>query len=264
MARSESWDPAHAPGTGHFAYANLNFPIVASVMEMATGERFDHLMKRLVIGPMNLDACFNWPGCSDAAIARAVVLTQDGKPIRDDLGGKRPPCPVYVRDGEACDLNRWKLGDNGALFSPQGGLRISARDLARVGRMLLSDGTIDGVQILSATSVDAMLAPAWRFDGANGSRDGESETICAYGLAVHLLASGRPAARTTRKAAAAPGLAIRATLMACAQAYGSTAQRGVGIAYFVSGLPENPPRGRSAFRKEEERAFQRAVKLIGR
>ncbi len=149
IAESESWDPAHAPGTGHFAYANLNFPIVASVMEMATGERFDHLMKRLVIGPMNLDACFNWPGCSDAAIARAVVLTQDGKPIRDDLGGKPPPCPVYVRDGEACDLNRWKLGDNGALFSPQGGLRISARDLARVGRMLLNDGSIDGVQILS-------------------------------------------------------------------------------------------------------------------
>ena len=264
MAEAASWDSAYAPGTGHFAYANLNFPIIASVMEMTTGERFDQLMKRLVIGPMNLDACFNWPSCSDAAIARAVVLTQGGKPIRDDLGGKRPPCPVYVRDGEACDLNRWKLGDNGALFSPQGGLRISARDLARVGRMLLSDGTIDGVQILSAASVEAMLAPAWRFDGGNGTRDGESETICAYGLAVHQLASGAPGCADD------PAGDGRSWLGHSGDAYGLRSglwidrQRGVGIAYFTGGLPDNPPRGRSAFRKEEERAFQRAVKLIGR
>ena len=165
LADASVWDAAHGPGDGYFAYANFNFPVVASVMEKATGERFDLLMKRLVMGPMNLDACFNWPTCSDAAIGRAVVLTQDDKPVRDDLGGKRPACPVFAKDGEACDLNRWRLGDNGALFSPQGGLRISARDLARIGRMLLGGGTINGVQILSPQSVEAMLAPAWRFDG---------------------------------------------------------------------------------------------------
>ncbi|MGH6730091.1 MAG: serine hydrolase domain-containing protein, partial [Sphingomicrobium sp.] len=93
LADPNSWDAAHGPGEGYFAYSNLNFPIVASVMEMATGERFDLLMKRLVIDPMKLDACFNWPTCGDAAVARAVVLTQDGQPVRDDLRGKRPDCP---------------------------------------------------------------------------------------------------------------------------------------------------------------------------
>ena len=83
-----------------------------------------------------------------------MVLTQDGKPIRDDLGGKRPDCPVYAKEGDNCDLSRWRPGENGALFSPQGGLRISARDLARVGRMLLNGGTIDGVRILSPASVE--------------------------------------------------------------------------------------------------------------
>ena len=48
---------------------------------MATGERFDLLMKRLVMDPMGLSACFNWPTCSDATVGRAVVLTQDGKRI---------------------------------------------------------------------------------------------------------------------------------------------------------------------------------------
>ena len=57
---------------------------------------------------MKIDACYNWPTCSDSAVARAVVLMQDGKAVRDDLHGKRPDCPVFVKDGDACDLNRWK------------------------------------------------------------------------------------------------------------------------------------------------------------
>ena len=170
MATAAAWDPRNAPG--YFTYSNLNFPIVASVMERVTGERFDIWMRREILDPMRVDACFNWPTCSDAAVARAIVLMQDGKAVRDDLGGKRPDCPVYVEGGEPCDLSLWKPGDNGALFSPQGGLRISARGLARVGRMLLGRGTLDGTRILSPQSVDTLLAPLWRFDGTNGDTDG--------------------------------------------------------------------------------------------
>jgi len=38
-------------------------------------------------------------------------------------------------------------------------------------------------------------------------------------------------------------------------------RRGGGIAYFVTGLPDNPPRGESAFRAAEEAAFRRALAL---
>ncbi|HEX6217693.1 MAG TPA: serine hydrolase domain-containing protein, partial [Sphingomicrobium sp.] len=116
MADPRSWDPGHGPGDGYFTYANMNFPIVASIVEKATGARFDIWMRREVLDPMQVDACFNWPTCSDVAIGRAVVLMQGGKPVRDDLGGRRPDCPVFVRDGEPCDLGRWALGENGALF----------------------------------------------------------------------------------------------------------------------------------------------------
>jgi CubicO group peptidase (beta-lactamase class C family) len=104
----------------YFAYSNFNFPVIGSVIERATGERFDVWMRREVLEPMRIDGCFNWPTCSDAALARAVVLTQDGRAVRDDLHGMRPDCPVFVENGP-CDLSRWKPGDNGALFSPQGG-----------------------------------------------------------------------------------------------------------------------------------------------
>lgn len=44
LAAPQLWDSAHAPGSGRFHYANMNFPVVASVIEAATGERFDRVM----------------------------------------------------------------------------------------------------------------------------------------------------------------------------------------------------------------------------
>ena len=170
MADPRNWDSQHGPGTNYFRYTNLNFPIVASIIEIVTRERFDIWMRREVLQPMKLDACYNWPTCSDAAVARAVELdSPEGKPLKDDLHGRRPNCPVSVTEGEPCDLSRWHPGENGSLFAPQGGLRISARGLARVGRLLLNAGTLDGVRILSPASVDTLLAQVWRFDGGNGT-----------------------------------------------------------------------------------------------
>jgi CubicO group peptidase (beta-lactamase class C family) len=75
LADPRVWDSVHAPGSGWFHYTNLNFPVIASVMERVTGERFDVLMSRLVLKPLKLDACFNWgAGCSAGAFRRAVVL----------------------------------------------------------------------------------------------------------------------------------------------------------------------------------------------
>ncbi len=118
LADPRVWDRDHAPGSGWFHYTNLNFPVVASVMERVTGERFDVLMSRLVLQPLGLDACFNWgAGCSASAFRRAVVLYRDsGEVARDDLKGNPPACPVVVQEGRACDLSTYRPGDNGALF----------------------------------------------------------------------------------------------------------------------------------------------------
>jgi CubicO group peptidase (beta-lactamase class C family) len=88
LANPAAFDPAHPPG-GHFRYSNLGYPVIASVMEKASGERFDRLMERLVLRPLGLDACFNWTTCSDAAVARAAVLTAPDGPIARCWG--RPP-----------------------------------------------------------------------------------------------------------------------------------------------------------------------------
>jgi CubicO group peptidase (beta-lactamase class C family) len=264
MADPGNWDRTHGPGDNYFSYTNMNFPIVASAVERVTGERFDIWMRGHVLEPMKLDACYNWATCSDAAVARAVQLdAPDGTPKKDDLHGVRPACPVYVKDGDPCDLSTWKPGDNGALFSPQGGLRISARGLARVGRMLLNGGTLDGVRILSAQSVDTMLAPLWLYDGRNGARDGESTTICAYGLSTQTIPNHRAGCPDD------PGTRGATLVGHAGDAYGLRSglwidrARGVGIAYFVTGVPEDPPKA-SAFAPAETAAFRRTYALLHR
>jgi CubicO group peptidase (beta-lactamase class C family) len=251
VADAKAFDPAHAPGT-FFRYSNLNFPVVASVMEAVSGERFDPLMARLVLAPLGLDACFNWTTCSDAAMARAVVLyAGDGAVLRDDLGGFRPDCPVVPAADGSCDLRSYRLGSNGALFSPQGGLRISARDLAAVGRLLLNRGKHDGRVFLRPESIDALLAPHWRYDGANGAT--EAGFYCAYGLAVQKLPV--PEVAGCRDDLPGDGRALSGH---AGDAYGVRSglwidpERGEGIAYLSANNGEDPPGGRSAYRAIEE------------
>jgi CubicO group peptidase (beta-lactamase class C family) len=195
---SASWNTKHPPA-GVFAYANLNFGVIATVMEKATGERFDRLNRRLVTEPLGIDACFNWSGCSDAAVARAAALyrkssdedrwvpTQAWVPQIDDLRGGRPTCLVRLPSPQAsCDLDSYRPGDNGSLFSPQGGLRISVRDLGRVAGLLLRGGEIDGARLLKPETVRMMLAPVWRVGDAPAGENYGGLMRC-YGLSVQCL-----------------------------------------------------------------------------
>lgn len=254
----KAWDTSHPPGT-FFRYTNLNYPLVAQLMEHATGERFDQLMQRLVLQPMQLDACFNWSGCSNAALARAVVLYDArGKPQRDDLKGMAPACPVIAPKDGNCDLARWQAGQNGALFSPQGGLRISAWDLARIGRMLLNDGVLDGVRVLQPGTVRLLATPVWTTSGSNGvmgeeDEPGSGNVFCSYGLAVHHIAHGNGS--TCRDDLFADG---RHRVGHSGNAYGVLSglwidrAAGTGVAYFATGVAKHSSGKHSAFSTVEE------------
>ena len=243
------FDTAHAPGT-YFRYSNLNFPIIASALELKTGERFDRLIHRLVMAPLGLDACFNWTMCSDAKIERAVTLYRpDGTIALDGLQGKRPECPVF-RAGSGCDLDSYVLGSNGALFSPQGGLRVSMRDLAAIGRLLLNRGRHGGGRFLKEESLDAILQPVWQFDGTNG--DTSEGFYCAYGLAAQSLPTKAGGCRDDLFGNG------RRVVGHAGDAYGVRSglwidrRRRVGIAYFAANNGPDPASGGSAYKAVEE------------
>lgn len=241
LTDSRAWDSSHPPGT-YFTYANLNFPVIAAIMEAASGKRFDSIMQEEVFGPLQLDACFNWINCSDAKIAGAVTLYRpDGSIARDDLRGIREPCPIVpARDG-SCDISRYRLGKTGSIFSPQGGLRISAMDLAKVGQLFLNSGK----GFLTPVSLARMTEARFVASGlAEPKGNSEAGYYCLYGLAVEILPPS---------SAALPGCDALPTDTPSyghsGEAYGLKSglwwnpETGQGIAFFRTEVPEDDPAG---------------------
>lgn len=253
----KAWDAQHAPGSW-WAYTNFNFPVVAAVMERVTGERFDRLMDRLVLRPMKLDACYNWASCKPATAARAIVQYREGKPTKDDNKGTAPACPVTPAGDGSCDLARWRAGANGAVFAPQGGLRISARGLARVGRMFLGNGMLDGVRILRPASVRLMETPLWTWDGHNGDIGGDISVAvptggatCSYGLAVMFTATGASGCRDDPVGDGARRFGHSGDAYGLKSGLWIDRAAGKGVAYFATDVPDVPGK-RSAYTPVEE------------
>ena len=260
LSDPRAWDGSHAPGSGWFHYTNLNFPVVATVMEAASGERFDQLMQRLVLKPLRLDACFNWSGCSDGAAARAVVLYRaSGVVAKDDLKGQ-VPCPVVTAEGAPCDLAAYVPGWNGALFSPQGGLRISMRDLARIGRLLARQGK----GFLKPASYREMTRAQWQFNGSNGlGEDGSEISIfCNYGLATHQIGSRGAKCHDDLFGDGLLGNGAR-RIGHSGDAYGLKSGlwwdpvSGKGLAFFTTAVGDSDVGHRSAFTAREEALVDR-------
>ncbi|MDO5505425.1 MAG: serine hydrolase domain-containing protein [Pseudoxanthomonas suwonensis] len=257
--QSEAWDREQPPGT-FFRYSNLNFPVIAGVMERVTGERMDKLLRRLVFDPLAIDACLGWPTCSDAAVQRAVVLYNlERQPQVDNLKGERRGCPTIAARDRSCDIEAaWKPGDNGAMFSPQGGLRISAMGLARIGRMLLGGGQLDGVRVLSEDSVRLLTTPVWSYDGGNGAIIEEDEPdrggfFCRYGLAMQHLASGDgKACRDDLFADGRPRVGHSGNAYGLLSGLWVDLDAGTGVAYFATGASNASNGAHSAFSAVEE------------
>ena len=251
------WDSSRRPGSA-FAYANINFPIVAAAMEGATGERFDHLMQRLVFQPLRIEGCFNWPTCPDSAIPAAVTLYRpSGEVALDDLRGVRPACPVVrARDG-SCDISTYRLTRQGASFSPQGGMRISARGLARFGQLMLREGErfITRRSFRRLTAMQAVAPVA-----VTVGEGGEGGFFCRYALAVHQLGTRREGCRDDPFGDGRPRIGHSGDAYSLRSGLFVDMERGTGVAWFLTESPEfGATRGeRSDFTLAEERLIAEA------
>lgn len=132
----------HDPGGG-WAYANINYGLVAQALETASGERFDHLATRLVLEPLGLDAGFNWSGVSAEKRAGGAALHRPGETgwaVQIDEAHTLLGDAPALRALPGAELSAYEPGRNGTLFSPQGGLRAGAEDLARLAAAFLPGG----------------------------------------------------------------------------------------------------------------------------
>ncbi len=159
MWRTPDWGP---PGVG-FRYCNFGYGLAGAILEKQTGERFDRLAAREVLGPLGLDAGFNWSGVSREKRRKGASLysreAEGSWQVEADgpanLAGSDPA--LLMDDGAR--LTDYIPGTNGTLFSPQGGLRASLEDMAILARAAAQDA--------------AMARPVWRFDPAGPNGDDE-------------------------------------------------------------------------------------------
>lgn len=179
------WAAGAAPGT-YFTYANLNWGVLGTVMEAATGERFDRLMRRLVLQPLGLRGGYNVAEFSPADWANVATLYRK----RPNEGtGWNPAGPWFAQVDDTSlppvpvvALERYIPGANGTLFSPTGGLRISAGDLGKIMLMFLDQGRHQGATFLQPESVAAMFSPQWTYTPASVNGDTHDGLFAAWGL----------------------------------------------------------------------------------
>ena len=187
-----------------------------------------------------------------------VLYRADGSVARDDLQGLLPACPVVVAEGLACDLARYVPGWNGALFSPQGGLRISMRDLARVGQMLARGGR----GFLSPRSFATLTIPEWRFTGTNGVGENGAPDgfFCTYGLGLQRIGSGGAGCHDDPFGDGVPRFGHPGEAYGLRSGLWVDAVTGRGVAFFTTAVADDAPKGTSAFTAAEEAVLARVRK----
>ena len=179
------WAADRAPGT-HFAYCNLNFGVIGTIMEAVTGERFDRLMRRLVLQPLGLRGGYNVADLSATDWANVATLYR--KRARED--GPWTPAGPWVAQVDdtsgpaslVAGLDTYVPGRNGTLFSPTGGLRICAADLGKIMLMLMDHGKHEGATFLQSASVAAMLSRQWTYSAVAANGDTSNGLFAAWGL----------------------------------------------------------------------------------
>lgn len=232
-----------APGR-FFQYCNLNYGVLASVMEVASGQRFDRLMQQQVLDPLGLAGGFDASALPPAQLAQVAVLyrkRRDEQPWQPD-GPWVPQVDDFWREPPKPfkGLADYQLGSNGTLFGPQGRLRISVRGLGVIARMLLSDGRHDGQAFLTPASVRQMCTEQWRFDAGAANGDNLGGLFQAWGLGLQHFIDRSEAGQGDR---IHPGQQAWGHL---GFAYGLHSgllfdpQRGNAIAYAISGEGADP------------------------
>ncbi|GAB4125302.1 MAG: hypothetical protein OHK0045_05530 [Raineya sp.] len=164
------------PGT-YFTYSNVAYGVIGTLIERISGKRFDVYCKENIFQLLGLEASFNIQDFSNINQIAAIYRRSGGvwNATADNYAGVMPT---------PRDLSAYVIGSNGLIFAPQGGLRISAKDLGVLGLLMLNKGIYQNQRILNAQTVELMMSPQWSFNGSNGNN--YDCLFNEWGLGLHL------------------------------------------------------------------------------
>ncbi len=135
-----------APGTD-YRYCNLNYNMIGTVIEKYSGQRFDNYVKNHIINPLGLYAGYNVDSLDAMRFATLHEYNTSTK--------KLSPSPLaYAPRRE--EIKNYVMGYSTPIFSPTGGMKISATDLAKYMTMHMNYGKYKVTRIMSKKSARLM------------------------------------------------------------------------------------------------------------
>ncbi len=137
------------PGT-HYDYCNLNYNMVGGIIEKTSGERFDQYVKHHVLDPLGLYGGYCVDSLDKSRFASIYEYNRDS--------AKFIPSPNAYAPRSA-EIAAYVFGQSTPIFSPTGGMKISAPDLARYMIMHKNLGKAHGKRIISQKSSMEMQTP---------------------------------------------------------------------------------------------------------
>ena len=138
----------YVPGTG-YNYSNLGLNLAGTILEKVSGVRFDRYVKDSVITPLGLYGGHNVDEL-DSTKCASIYRYEDGQYVESAAYGS-----------VAHRLDDYIMGYSAPMFSPTGGVKISAHDLAVYMMMHMNYGELNGVRIISEESAKTMQTPVW-------------------------------------------------------------------------------------------------------
>jgi CubicO group peptidase (beta-lactamase class C family) len=136
----------YEPGKG-YAYCNLNFNMTGAVIERVTGERFDQYVKHHILDPLGLYGGYCVDSLDKSKFATLYEFNKDSLQFIAANAAYNP---------RSEEIKNHQLGVTTPIFSPTGGMKISATDLAKYMIMHSRKGKYKGGRIISRNSAIQM------------------------------------------------------------------------------------------------------------
>ncbi|MEY3738796.1 MAG: hypothetical protein RL544_1574 [Bacteroidota bacterium] len=151
-AKTENWFKCYnnyEPGKG-YNYCNLNFNMIGTIIERISGERFDSYIQKHILDPLKLYGGYYVEGLDKSKFANIYEYQPDA--------AKFIASPLAYAP-RTTEIANYIMGYSTPIFSPTGGMKISAKDLAIYMMMHANYGKFNGVRIISKKSSIEMQTP---------------------------------------------------------------------------------------------------------
>ena len=139
---------AYEPDKGYM-YCNLNYNLAGSILEKQTGVRFDKYIQQKILDPLGLYGGYNVNALDSNLIAKIYEFNKETQ------GFTLSPNAYAPRTEE---INNYTIGRSTPIFSPTGGMKISANDLAKYMIMHSQLGKYKGGRMISKKLSQQMQA----------------------------------------------------------------------------------------------------------